>query len=97
MKIDRNAEAERIHAIESAYEAHETSADAPSIIPVPKGPLVKLSTEAQKVQRLRDAVENAPAIREDYVEQLRKRYLAGQLQVDSERLADVMERALRHV
>ena len=97
MKIDRNAEAERIHAIETSFEVHEAENPGSKATAQPKGPLVRLSTEAQKVQRLRDAVDSTPAIREERVANLRKLYQAGKLQIDSGRLADVMEVVLRHV
>lgn len=97
MKIDRNADAERISALESSYVDHELEHEGTAQAPRSGGSLLNLSRGAQAVNHVRDAVENAPAVRAARVAQLRQQYLDGTLNVDSGALSQAMEKVLRHV
>jgi flagellar biosynthesis anti-sigma factor FlgM len=97
MKIDRNAEAERLSALEATYDDHEIESTERWAPAKTAGPMLNLSSGAQAVQKLRDAVDSTPSVRASRVEQLRQQYQAGTLDIDSSRLAHVMERVLRHV
>lgn len=93
MKIDRNVEAERISAIEATREAPEAS-DTENVAGSHTTPLLNLSSGAQKVQKLRDAVEQSPSVRSEKVEKLKKQMQEGTLKMDTQTLARILEKLL---
>ena len=58
-------------------------------------PQVNLSAQAQQVRELRKAVEGAPSMNASRVEELKQQVQNGTYEVDSEKLARVMETILR--
>lgn len=97
MKIERNIEAERISAVQNVREASPAGAQGASVASTPSAPIVHLSGNAQNVQKLRDAVEQSPPMRNEKVEALRKKLQNGELHIDSAKLADILERQLGDV
>jgi len=90
MKIDRNVEAERISAVQATRDVAPGGSDAASA-PVGSVPLVNLSNNAKTVQKLRDAVDQAPSTRSEKVDRLKQQMQDGTFEMDLNALADRLE------
>lgn len=97
MKIERNVEAERVSAVQATRETSPASSQSSSVSGVPTASVVSLSGNAQNVQKLKDAVDQAPSVRSEKVDALRKKLQNGELDIDTQKLADLLEKVLGDV
>jgi len=93
MRIDRNSEAERVQAVQAMRETTMGDAETQSTT-AGSSPLVNLSNEGKTVQKLREAVDNAPNVRAERVEKLKKQIQDGKLEIDTMKLALRLEKLL---
>ena len=95
MRIDGGGEVERLSKPSGVRMT--TSAGLSVNLPAPannRTTSVSLSSDAQQVQELRQAVDQAPSLQAGRIEALRKQVQDGSYQVESSKLARVMERVL---
>ena len=97
MKIERNIEPERVNSVQAARDIQAVGGQTPLAAAASSAPVVNLSGNAQNVQKLRDAVDQAPPVRSEKVEALRKKVQSGTLDIDTQKLADLLEGQLRDV
>jgi len=97
MKIERNIEPERVNSVQATRDIQAVGGQTPLAPAASSAPVVNLSGNAQNVQKLRDAVDQAPSVRSEKVEALRKKVQSGTLEIDAQKLADLLEGQLRDV
>lgn len=97
MKIERNPEVERVSAVQATRETSPVSNQGSTMSGATSATVVSLSGNAQNVQRLKDAVDQAPSVRSEKVDALRKKLQNGELDIDTGKLADILEKALGDV
>lgn len=97
MKIERNPEVERVSAVQATRETSPVSSQGSTLSGVTGASVVSLSGNAQNVQKLKDAVDQAPSVRSEKVDALRKKLQNGTLEIDTQKLADILEKAMGDV
>lgn len=97
MKIERNPEIERVSAVQATRETSPVSNQGATMSGAASASVVSLSGNAQNVQKLKDAVDQTPSVRSEKVDALRKKLQNGTLEIDTQKLADILEKALGDV
>lgn len=97
IKVDPNDPLQRLKGMLGGLE-RSTGPGRPEVRPLPSpapgrpggGDALKLSVQAQELQRAREAVELSPESRTELVESLQREIASGRYRIDGTRIADAL-------